>query len=317
MQTYFTIKKGNIISSTADEAVIRVFKAPSAEEKQEIIQLLGIESYDFDAALDLDEISRVEFNQEHSSIIWKQPHTGFNLKAQFDSFPVGFFIQKNSLIMIMVDVEDDVPFAEKIFEGVESINDVVLRYFFYTTRQYLSHLKTIKQTTAQIQSKLNSSFENKYLLQMFDISESLVYYIDAIEANGAVLEKLRMSEEKIKLSPKQKAFLDDTIQENTQSSRQAHIYSALLSGLMDARGNIVNNNMNVLLKNLTLVNVIFLPLSILAGMGGMSEFSRLLDKNRFSWELGFLLFGMALMAIGLLLWLVLKKVLYRTKNGKE
>ncbi len=31
---------------------------------------------------------------------------------------------------------------------------------------------------------------------------------------------------------------------------------------MDARGNLVNNNMNTLLKNLTLINVVFLPLNL-------------------------------------------------------
>lgn len=42
---------------------------------------------------------------------------------------------------------------------------------------------------------------------------------------------------------------------------------------MDARGTIVNSNVNVLLKNLTLINVIFLPLTFIASIGGMSEFS--------------------------------------------
>lgn len=31
--------------------------------------------------------------------------------------------------------------------------------------------------------------------------------------------------------------------------------------------------MNVLLKNLTIINVVFLPLAVLASMGGMSEFT--------------------------------------------
>jgi Mg2+ and Co2+ transporter CorA len=45
------------------------------------------------------------------------------------------------------------------------------------------------------------------------------------------------------------------------------------SGFDGCAANFVNNNMNVLLKNLTIINVIFLPLNLIAGIGGMSEFS--------------------------------------------
>ncbi len=69
------------------------------------------------------------------------------------------------------------------------------------------------------------------------------------------------------------AFIDDLIIENNQCYKQAEIYSTVFAGLTDARGNLVNHNMNTLLKNLTLINVIFLPLNLLASIGGMSEFS--------------------------------------------
>ena len=47
----------------------------------------------------------------------------------------------------------------------------------------------------------------------------------------------------------------------------------MFSGLIDARGNLMNNSMNNLLRKLTLINVVFLPLNLIASIGGMSEFS--------------------------------------------
>jgi magnesium transporter len=94
---------------------------------------------------------------------------------------------------------------------------------------------------------------------MFNLSESLVYYLNAITGNGVVLTRLRAHAEKAGFSPETLAFIDDLIIENNQCYKQAEIYSTVLSGLMDARGTLVNNNMNVLLKNLTIINVIFLP----------------------------------------------------------
>lgn len=49
------------------------------------------------------------------------------------------------------------------------------------------------------------------------------------------------------------------------------MYSTVLSRIIDARGNIISKNMNVLLKNLAIINVISLPLHLLASIGGMPE----------------------------------------------
>ncbi len=97
-------------------------------------------------------------------------------------------------------------------------------------------------------------------------------------------------------------MLDNLIIDNDQCSRQGHIYAEVLGGLLDARGNIVNNNMNVLIKNLTVVNIVFLPLGVIASMGGMSEFSVMLDDLGIPWGLGYPLFAVVLTVLGILLW---------------
>lgn len=75
---------------------------------------------------------------------------------------------------------------------------------------------------------------------------------------------------------------------------------------MDARGTIVNNNMNVLLKNLTLINVIFLPLNLIAGVLGMSEFSMM--TSGLDWRLSYALFVAAMALLSWITWRVLVRV---------
>lgn len=320
MQYFFTIKEGKIIESIPKGASIRVITAPTENEKSQIIKQLEVDSFDFDAALDPDEVSRVEFEPGYTTVIWSIPHTGsFDLHAKFDVTPVGFFIQKKSLILIMAGGE--IPFDNKIFDGVKTVYDVLLRYFFYSAKQFSYHLKAIKQAKAKLEKKLSHSMENKYFLQMFDMSESLIYYIDSIEANGAVLTKLlgkttKQTREVLKLTQTQIDFLEDVIQENTQIARQANIYSSILSGLMDARGNIINNNMNVLLKNLTIINVVFLPLNLLASMGGMSEFTLITDHYNVSWQAAYFWFSVAMFMLGWFTWLMLNKKMLRHPQGE-
>ncbi len=83
---------------------------------------------------------------------------------------------------------------------------------------------------------------------------------------------------------------------------------------MDARGNLINNNMNVLLKKLTLINVVFLPLNLLASVGGMSEFSSL--TQGIDWRISYSLFMLTMVMLGMGTWSLLVRTLERG-NGKS
>lgn len=157
--------------------------------------------------------------------------------------------------------------------------------------------------------------ENKHLLQMFSLSESLVYYVDALEGNGVVLRKLDRMANQLGFQEQHLEMLEDITLENSQAARQANIHSSVLSGLMDARGSIVNNNMNVLLKNLTLINIVFLPLNLVASIGGMSEWSMM--TRGFDWRISYTLFCIAMVALGWFTWIFTKKIVDRGPRNKK
>jgi magnesium transporter len=80
---------------------------------------------------------------------------------------------------------------------------------------------------------------------------------------------------------------------------------------MDARGTIVNNNMNVLLKNLTLINIVFLPLNLIASILGMSEWTMM--TQGMDWRLSYSLLTFGMVAFGWATWVFVKRVI--DKNG--
>ena len=74
-------------------------------------------------------------------------------------------------------------------------------------------------------------------------------------ANGFAFEKLRNFSARVGFDEASRETLDDIIVENTQSQKQAEIYSNILAGLMDARASIVNNNLNMLMKRLNNITI--------------------------------------------------------------
>jgi len=128
----------------------------------------------------------------------------------------------------------------------------------------------------EIETKISKSMDNKYLIHMFTLEKSLVYYTTAITSNSFVLEKLRFQASKFGFKERSMEYLEDIIIENNQAKMQADIYLQVFSNLMDARASIINNNMNVWLKTLTVITIAIAIPNFFASMFGMSEIERII-----------------------------------------
>ena len=311
MKSFYELRDRTVLSASPETAQIQVYATPDNAEKKELVESLHIDPHDLESALDPDEISRVEITPEHTYIVWKRPNNvSFEQELKFEVSSVGLFLHAQGLTLILG--ESTLPFAAKEFQNVASYLGIVLKFFLHTVHHFLGHLKAIKQINGELQSKLNLTMENRYLVQMFTLGESLIYYLNALEANSAVLTKLRANADKLGFSKEELEMIDDIIIEHQQCCRQTQIYSTVLSGLMDARGNIVNNNMNILLRNLTLINVVFLPLNLIAGIGGMSEFSMM--TTGVHWVVAYSGLLLAMSGLGWVTWKFLLKKLDRGKR---
>ena len=67
---------------------------------------------------------------------------------------------------------------------------------------------------------------------------------------------------------------------------------------MDATVGFLNVNQNKDLKRLTVISVVFMPINVLAGIGGMSEFSMM--THAVPWQVAYGIFIMGMIGIGLL-----------------
>lgn len=73
--------------------------------------------------------------------------------------------------------------------------------------------------------------------------------------------------------------------------------------LMDATVGFINNSQNKNVKRLTVVSVVFMPLNVLAGIGGMSEYSMM--TQGIAWPISYALFTLALVGVGWLTYILL------------
>lgn len=252
MRRDYRLADGKIVGSTDNTGQIQVYINPDIEEKQYLIHELGVDEHTLNSSLDPDEISRLEFEPNHVALIFKMPksYSGED-QLLFRVCSTGAFLFKDTLVLV---VSEDVPIFEgKQFVRVPSLNSLFLRVINRSAHHFMEHLRVINLLTEELEDRVNTSMENKYLLNLFTLGKSLVYYLNAINSNAIVNAKIKNNIGKIGFDTDEAEFLDDIMVDNNQCYRQAEIYSNILASLMDARVSIVNNNLNILMKTLNII----------------------------------------------------------------
>ncbi len=291
----YSIQNGSLCETPGDHACVWLCVAPDAEEQLLLRNRLGIGAHALESSLDPDEVARIEIKPDHLFLIWKRPES-FDGRA-FNVSSFGVVLSEQRLVVICA--------SNSLLAGLESGSalsgplDVLMALLAESVHHYLGHLRVVKQMAREVQQHVSRTMDNRQLVQMYNLSESLVYYVNAIQSNGAVLALLRSHGQRHGFGPGQLDSLNDLIIENEQSYQQAKIHAKVFANLIEARGNLANNGMNLALRNLTLINVVFLPLNLIASIGGMSEFSMM--TAAIPWWVSFpcLLVSMALLGGGM------------------
>ena len=105
----------------------------------------------------------------------------------------------------------------------------------------------------------------------------MTYYESATRANLLLIGKLRDDFRRIGFQEEELEFLEDIAIENKQCDNLARIYSEILTGMSEARRTIASNNLSNIMKLLAIINIVFMPLTVITGLGGMSEFTMMTE----------------------------------------
>lgn len=254
MLRQYKLADNRLVETGNGDGAVIVFINPDEAEKRRLLDEFKIDEHTLVSALDPDELARLEFEPDHAAMIYKRPR---NYSSRdhflFKVSSVGVFLFKGRLVIVS---GEDLPlFDGRMFSRIVSLQDLVLRMIYRCIFHYLEHLKVINMITDSLERKIGSSMGNKYLLNLFTLEKSLVFYLSSINSNEMLIEKLRLNAAKIGFSPESIELLDDIHVENNQCRRQAEIYSNILASLMDARASIVGNNLNMLMKTLNIITI--------------------------------------------------------------
>ncbi|MBQ5781050.1 MAG: magnesium transporter CorA family protein [Spirochaetaceae bacterium] len=232
----------------------------------------GIEMDDIVDILDQEELSRVERDDSYTLIVLRAPVASDDAGVPYFTVPLGIVFYGKALITVCwTDCE--------VLRGISSrrIKDLDLSDFAAFAIQILNRssllflrcLKEINRRSNVIQNELQVSIENDALLELLNLEKSLVLFTTSLSSNQLLIEKLLRSSI-LTWDQNDREWLNDVEIDNRQAIEMARTYSNILMGTIESFASVISNNLNVIMKKLTVISLVLMIPTFIVSFFGMN-----------------------------------------------
>ena len=248
---------------------------PPEPEVRYLVDVLGLEQDFVRAALDEEESSRVESEEEQTLVIVDVPTAERQDEEKtvvYSTMPMA--IITNNRFITTVCLRENAVISELSQGLVKNIQthlrtQFLLNILLRIATRFLQYLKQIDKISYTTENLLHKTMRNKELIQILGLEKSLVYFSTSLKSTEVTLEKI-LRGRIIKLYDADEELLEDVIIEVKQAIEMCSIYSNVLSNTMDAFASIINNNMNIVMKTLTALTMVMALPNIVFGLYGIN-----------------------------------------------
>lgn len=246
---------------------------PSPDEIEMLVDRFKVPDYVISDILDPDERARTEVEGRWLLVILRIPIYNLESEVPFFTLPLGILISLHSIITICSqenEVVKDIIYSTKNRNiRLDDKINFVLQLFNSSANFYLKYLKEINRLTNDIETELERSAKNSDLHRLLDMEKCLVLFMTSLKSNELLLNKLQRSR-LINNEEINEELLDDVTVEYKQAIEICKVYSDIQSGRMDTFASVISNNLNAVMKRLTLITILLAFPNVISGLLGMN-----------------------------------------------
>lgn len=277
MLNFYKTAGGRIITIDQPESGCWISAVqPSESEIAYLTGDLGLEPDFVSAALDEEESSRIEREEEQTLVIVDYPvaeqQHDENQAILYTTMPMGIII--TAQYVVTVCLRENLLVNEMAENRVKGLQTSLKTRFLLMTLlriavRFLQYLKQIDRISSSTEQRLHQSMRNKELIQLLGLEKSLVFFSTSLKSNEITLEKI-LRGRIIKLYEEDEDLLEDVLIEIKQAIEMCNIYSNILSGTMDAFASVISNNLNIVMKVLTCITIVMAIPTMIFSFYGMN-----------------------------------------------
>ena len=273
MVKFFKSDKENIVQLEEFESRCWVEMVnPTDEEVENIVALSGIPEGLLKAALDEEESARVEVDDGATMYIVDSPMIVDTEEGdQYTTIPVAIIYNPKCIVTVSLNTD---PILTSFSCGRAKVSTgkpvgFVLNFMLGNVKRFSSLLKQIDKKSLRLQAELHKSMRNQELIELLDLQNSLVYFSTALSANSTVHGRLSRLES-VQSNEEYQDLQEDVLIETRQAVQMCSIYRDILKTTMDAFSSVISNNVNHVVKRLTIITILVAIPTLIAGLLGMN-----------------------------------------------
>lgn len=264
-----------MIDEIKDNVWINMIR-PTEEEIIEVSTKLKVSRDCITAALDDEEGSRLEMQNDYSLILIDAPATEIrNQREEYTTYPLSITITSNAIVTVCLQ---NIFAISSLMNGkVKPINTInvekhtrfALQILFRVALQYQNHLKLIEKKRMAIEASIRNSTQRNDLFELHELESNLVYFKTSLSMNLSVIDRLS-KQFKFITEPDDRDLMDDVTIETNQALDMTMTYSEIIKGTRQLVESDINNSLASVMKFLTSITLVISIPTMLSGIFGMN-----------------------------------------------
>lgn len=255
---------------------------PTQDESAWLEETVGVLPEFVRSALDEEETSHIDYDEDvNQTLVIVDYPSAEDVEdmqdpsmLQYTTLPISVVFLPAKELIVTVSLQES-PIVRDMAAGrVRALNTrmrtrFLLQMLLRISQSYLVHLRRIDRLSTKTEQRLYGSMRNEELLQMLSLEKSLVFFSTSLKSAEVTLNKI-MNGHLITLYEEDQELMEDVLIEIHQAQEMCNIYSNILSGTMDAYASVISNNLNIVMKVLTVITIVMAIPNIIFGFYGMN-----------------------------------------------
>ena len=245
---------------------------PTAEELAVLKERFAVPDFTHDAE-DIEERPRVDHENNWTLVFIRIPNRSIDEDGEtmFTTAPMAVLIRDDVFITVNYfenEVLDDfISWSQRRHLNSCKGYDLLLSLMLSTSVWYLKYLKQMNTMMSAAEERLEQKMDNDELMRAMGLSKFLIYFITSLKGNMTVLARLK---KRLRTLPHDEDLFEDVEIETQQALDTASIYNDILERQQETYSSVIGNNLNRIMKTLTVVTILLMIPTVVAGYYGMN-----------------------------------------------
>jgi magnesium transporter len=263
---------------------------PTKDEIRELMDTYGIHPEIAEDLIDPTIRARADAYKEMLYFVFHFPQHTYQKNKSFDkrSEEIDFVIGKNFIITVHYAPIDTLITFSRAFETSSLLHNqetktpahifVDILYTMYKSIQ--ERVEDIQTTLNMYEEDIFSGKEREMVLELSLVNRVLIYFRDCLLSQKRALDVLGKTGSKM-FDHHFEVLEDKIMHEYNKTERRVSLTKEYAGELRKTNDSLLSTKQNEIMKTLTVVNFIILPLSVITGLFGMNVESTPLSGNSY------------------------------------